>query len=144
MSFTAIGPREASIFACLIDGFVAPAEPFPEVRDTDALASFDTWLARSPRLNRVGLRVLLHLAELAPLALGGGRRLRRLEVARRRRWLQRAEHVPVRALRDVVRVVKTMALLCYWGDPRVMAQVGYDAAANVRRGQELRAAEGRP
>jgi hypothetical protein len=140
----AIGPREASIFTCLADGFLAPAPPLPAVRDTEALKTFDTWLLRSPSRNRIGLRVLLHVAELAPLLLGGGHRLRRLEPARRQRWLVRAEHVPVRAVRDLVRAVKTLILLCYYGDPAVMARLGYDAEANLRRGRELRRAEQRP
>jgi hypothetical protein len=144
MTLTAIGPREASIFTCLLDGFVAPEPLLPAVRDTDALASFDIWLTRSPRLNRIGLRVLLHLAELAPLVLGGGRRLRRLEPAGRRRWLEQAEHVPLRPLRELVRAVKTLLLLCYWGDPAVMARLGYDAQARVDRGRELRRTERRP
>jgi hypothetical protein len=143
MSPVAIGAREASIFTCLADGFVAPLPPLPAVRDTEALGTFDTWLQRSPRLNRIGLRVLLHVAELAPQLFGGGRRLRRLDPARRRHWLVRAEHVPVRVLRDLVGAVKTLILLCYYGDPVVMAQLGYDAEANVRRGRELRRAEGR-
>ncbi|MFI5038116.1 MAG: hypothetical protein ACHP93_06515, partial [Solirubrobacterales bacterium] len=102
MTLTAIGPREASIFTCLLDSFAAPEPPLPAVRDTDALASFDTWLTRSPPVNRIGLRVLLHLAELAPLVLGGGHRLRRLDPARRRRWLRDAEHAPLRPVRELV------------------------------------------
>jgi hypothetical protein len=144
LSLTAIGPREASIFTCLLDGFLAPEPPLPAVRDTDALASFDTWLARSPRANRIGLRVVLHLAELAPLALGAGRRLRRLPAARRRRWLASVEHAPLRPVRELVRAVKTLLLLCYYGDPAVMELLGYDAQARVSRGTQLRRAEGRP
>jgi hypothetical protein len=141
---TAIGPREASIFTALADAFVSPEPLLPAVRGTDALRTFDTWLVRSPALNRVGLRVLLHIAELAPLLSGGGRRLRRLDPGRRRRWLSRAEQLPSRPLRELTRALKTLILLCYYGDPAVMAGLGYDAEANVRRGRELRSAEGRP
>jgi hypothetical protein len=144
MRLAVIGTREASIFTCLADGFLAPAPPLPAVRDTVALSTFDTWLARSPRVNRIALRALLHLVELAPLLLGGGHRLRRLDVATRRRWLEAAERAPIRALRELVRAVKTLILLCYYGDPGVMAQLGYDAQANVQRGRELRHVEGRP
>src|SRR5450759_2830390 len=133
MRLTAIGPREASIFTALADAFVAPEPVLPAVRDTDALSTFDTWLARSPRLNRIGLRVLLHLAEIAPLLSGGGRRLRRLDPERARRWLTRVEHLPLRAPRELARALKTLILLCYDGDQAVMARLGYDAAANVRR-----------
>lgn len=138
-----IGAREASIFICLADAFLAPEPPLPAVRDTEALRTFDLWLARSPRLHRIGLRALLLLAELAPLLCGGGRRLRRLEPGRRQRWLTRVERLPVRAPRELTRAVKTLILLCYYGDPGVMAQLGYDAHANVRRGRELRRAEER-
>jgi hypothetical protein len=141
---TAIGPREASIFACLADAFVAPEPLLPAVRDTDAVRTFDLWLARSTRLNRVGLRVALYLAELAPLLSGGGGRLRRLDSDGRRRWLSRVERLPLRAVRELTRAVKTLILLCYYGDSAVMALLGYDAEANARRGRELRRAEGRP
>ncbi len=143
VSLTAIGPREASIFAALADAFVTPEPLLPAVCDTDAVRIFDLWLARSPRLNRVGLRVLLHLAELAPLIFGAGGRLRRLDPERRRRWLSRLEHLPLRAVRELTRALKTLILLCYYGDPAVMVRLGYDAEANVRRGRELRRTERR-
>jgi hypothetical protein len=144
VSLAAIGPREASIFTALADAFVAPGSLLPAVRDTDALSTFDMWLARSPRVNRIGLRVLLHLAELAPLLSGGGSPLRRLDPERARRWLWRAEHHPFRVPRELTRALKTLILLCYYGDPAVMVRLGYDAQANMRRGRELRRAEGRP
>ncbi len=137
-------PREASIFTCLADAFVTPEPLLPAVRDTDAIRTFDVWLARSPAVNRIGLRVLLYVAEIAPLLLGGGRRLRRLDPERRRRWLTRAEHLPSRVPRELTRALKTLILLCYYGDPAVMERLGYDAKANVQRGRELRRAEGRP
>ena len=138
-----IGSREASIFICLADAFVAPEPPLPAVRDTEALRTFDLWLARSPRLHRIGLRALLLLVELAPALCGGGRRLRRLEPEPRRRWLTRVERLPVRPPRELTRAVKTLILLCYYGDPGVMTHLGYDAAANVGRGRELRRSEER-
>ena len=102
------------------------------------------WRARSPRVNRVGLLFVLHLAELAPLLSGAGGRLRQLAPERRRHWLSRVEHLPLRAVRELTRAVKTLVLLCYYGDPAVMARLGYDADANMRRGVELRRTEGRP
>lgn len=144
MSLQSIGAREASIFACLTDTVVAPEPLLPPVRETDAALFFDRWLSRSPRLNRVALRVLLHGIELAPLALGFRRRMRALDLAGRVRYLEIAERrgpAPVRAL---TKLVKGMAFLAYYGDDRVMALVGYDAEANLRRGRELRAREGRP
>lgn len=145
-----IGPREASIFACLTDALVAPActrkgePPLPAVRDTDALHTFDIWLAHSPRLNRLGLRAALHLLELSPRLSGAHTRLRRLDPAARRAWLARLERIPVAPLRDLLLAVKSLLLLTYYGDPAVMASLGYDAPANLRRGRELRRAEARP
>jgi hypothetical protein len=44
----------------------------------------------------------------------------------------------------VYKLIKGAAQLSYWGDDALMRSVGYDADANVRRGRELRAREGRP
>jgi hypothetical protein len=140
----AISGREASIFACLCDTVVAPDGVLPPVAHTDAALFFDRWMARSPRVNRVGLRALLHLIELAPVALGFGRRLRRLEPAARVEYLSRAEHAGPPLLRQLTKLVKGMALLAYYGDDRVMLEIGYDAEANLRRGRELRMKELRP
>jgi len=139
-----MGAREASIFICLVDGFLDHKPPLPSVHETDALETFDLWLARSPGVNRLGVRALLRLMDLAPLVLGGGRPLRRLQPGRRRLWLKRLERVPVRPLRELVRALKSLTLLCYYGDPAVMAGLGFDAQARVTVGRELRRAEGRP
>lgn len=140
----AITPREASIFACLVDTVVAPEPVLPPVRETDAAPFFDTWMARSPRVNRLGLRAMLHAIELAPLALGFRRRLRALPAEDRARFLELAEGRAPAQLRPLTKLVKGMAYLSYYGDDAVMARVGYDAEANLRRARELRALEGRP
>jgi hypothetical protein len=140
----ALTPREASIFACFTDAVVAPEPLLPPVRDTDAVAFFDDWMARSPRLNRVGMRTLLYVLELSPLVSGFRSRLRRLDRAARARWLVALEGAPRPEMRLVFKLLKGAAQLSYWGDDRLMLRVGYDADANVRRGRELRAREGRP
>jgi hypothetical protein len=137
-------PREASIFACVCDAVVAPEPLLPPVRDTDAVAFFDDWMARSPALNRVGMRALLYALELSPLALRQRARLRRLDRAARTRWLHAVERAPNPQVRLVVKLVKGAAQLSYYGDDRVLARCGYDADANVSRGRALRIAEGRP
>jgi hypothetical protein len=137
-------PREASIFACFTDAVVAPEPVLPPVRETDAVASFDDWMARSPRLNRAGMRALLYVLELSPLLTGSHARLRRLDPQARARWVTTIEHAPRPELRLVFKLVKGAAQLSYWGDDRLMRQVGYDAGANAQRGRELRAKEGRP
>jgi hypothetical protein len=140
----ALSPREASIFACFADAVVAPEPQLPPVRDTDAVAFFDDWMARSPRLNRTGMRALLYVLELSPLAIGFRKRLRRLDADARARWLAAVEHAPRPELRLVFKLLRGAAQLSYWGDDRLMLRVGYDAEANLRRGRELRVREGRP
>jgi hypothetical protein len=140
----ALTRREASIFACFTDAVVAPEPVLPPVRDTDAVAFFDDWMARSPRLNRIGMRAMLYALELSPLLTGAGTRLRRLDRDARARWLEAVQSAPRAELRLVVKLLKGAAQLSYWGDDALMLRVGYDADANVRRGRELRAREGRP
>jgi hypothetical protein len=141
----ALSGREASIFACFTDAVVAPEPLLPPVRQTDAVEFFDDWMARSPRLNRLGMRALLYVLELSPLLAGPRRtRLRRLDRADRTRWLNAVEKTPRAELRLVYKLVKGAAQLSYWGDDALMRGVGYDATANVSRGRELRARERRP
>jgi hypothetical protein len=136
--------REASMFACLTDTVVAPTGMLPSVRDTDAALFFDDWLARSPKLNAFGLRAMVVAAELAPFAFGYGARLRRLSETDRAAYLARVEKHPAPPVRQLAKLVKGIAFLCYYGDAGVMGRLGYDAAANVARGRRLRELEGRP
>ena len=144
MTLAALTRREASIFACVCDTVLAPEPTLPPVRQTDAVDFFDSWLARSPRLNRLAFRALLYGAEMAPWALGFRRRLRTLPEADRARALAALETArPVR-LRHVVKLVKGMATLSYYGDDQILGRLGYDADANLRRARELRSRERRP
>ena len=140
----ALSGREASIFACLTDTVVAPADGLPPVRDTDAVRFFDDWLVLLPRPNRAAMRGLLWAAELGPLAAGFGRRLRRLDRARRTEFLRGVERAPRRQLRLIAKLMEGAAQLSYYGDDAVLGQLGYDPEANLERGRRLRATEGRP
>jgi hypothetical protein len=144
MKFAALTPREASIFACLTDTVVAPEPVLPPVRETSAVEFLDRWLTRAPRLNRIALRGLLYAAELSPLLVGQRRRLRRLDEPGRVAALERLDHGGPPAARQIVKLLKGIACLAYYGDDTVMLQLGYDATANVDRARRLRAAEGRP
>lgn len=135
----AIGPREASVFACFADTVVAPGDGLPQVRDTDAAFAFDAQVSAAPAANRAALRVALLGLELAPLALGFGARLRRLDRMRRTAVLARLERNP--ALAGALQALRGLAQLCYYGDVRVLAQLGYDADAVVARGRALRREE---
>jgi hypothetical protein len=135
-------PREASIFACVCDTFVAPRPALPAVHETDAVEFLDRWLGQAPRLNRTGLRALLYAAELAPRAVGGRARLRELSEAERADVLAKLERS--RRSRDLVKLLRGIAVLSYYGDDAIMLRLGYDADGNVARARELRAQEGRP
>jgi len=144
MSMTVLTPREASIFACITDTVVAPEPVLPAVRETDAVGFLDRWLAAAPALNRIGLRGLLYAAELAPRALGGRARLRALTEAERAQALATAEAARRPEVRTLVKLIKGIAFLAYYGDDRVMRGLGYDADAVIERGRAVRAREGRP
>ena len=135
--------REASIFACFTDTAVAPEPALPPVRETDAVAFFDDWLRRLPRVNRIAMRGLLWAAEMTPI-VGFGRRLRRLDREQRHEWLRDVERGPLAETRMIVKLLVSAAQLAYYGDDAVMLRLGYDAEANKRRGDELRRGEGRP
>ena len=143
-TLSVLTPREASIFACLVDTVAAPEPLLPPVSQTDAAFFFDRWLAASPRPNATGLRALLYLAELAPLALGFGHRFRRLTVDERVRYIDAIEHTRNVQVRQVSKLIKGVAFLSYYGDDDVMRRLGYDADAKLERSRALRAKEGRP
>jgi hypothetical protein len=144
VSFAAITPREASIFACLCDTVVAPAPPLPPVSATDAAVFFDRWLANAPRLNRLAMRTLLYVAELCPRVLGFDGRLRSLSAEQRGRLLGSLENIGQPGLRELVRLVEGVASLSYYGSDRLLRQAGYDPDATLRRARELRVRDGRP
>jgi hypothetical protein len=144
MDLVCLAPREASIFACLVDTVAAPEPLLPPVAQTDCAFAFDRWMAASPALNSRGMRALLLAIEVMPRAMGYGQRFRRLPADERARFIKAIERGSNKHLRQLVKLMKGAAFLSYYGDDAVMRQVGYDAAANVERGRSLRAREGRP
>ena len=139
-----LAPREASIFACLVDTVAGPEPVLPPVAQTDCAFAFDRWMAAGPALNARGMRALLLAIELLPYVMGYGRRFRRLSPAQRARFLQTIESTSNQHLRQLVKVVKGAAFLAYYGDDAVMRRLGYDASANLERARSLRALEARP
>jgi hypothetical protein len=95
--------RERALVERYVAEAVAPAPPLPPVAGTDAVAAFAAQMAAAPRLNRLGIRVLL-LAHAAGVAPGPAQE-------------------PLRAL----------AHISYYGDLGVMRTLGYDPEAVVRR-----------
>ena len=101
-------------------------------------------MARSPAPNRAGIRVLLYAFEAGPLLAGFRRRARRLAPADRLRYVERVEHAPVPQIRQIAKLMKGMSFVSYYGDDALLRALGYDPDANLERGRELRAREGRP
>ena len=135
-----VSPREANVFACLVDTVVAPGAGLPPLDCTDAVEFLDGYLAAAPRANRIGVRAALHALELAPRLLGYGDRLRRLPAERRLQFLDAAGRTAAGA---ALQGIEVMAKLAYYGDDGVMRSLGYDPDAVVARGRELRVKEGR-
>lgn len=144
MELVCLGPREASIFACLVDTVAAPEPLLPPVAQTDCAFAFDRWMAAGPAINARAMRALLLGLELMPLAMGHGRRFRRLPAGERARFIRGLEHVHSKHVKQLVKMLKGAAFLAYYGDDDVMRQVGYDAEANLERARAVRLREGRP
>jgi hypothetical protein len=144
MDLVCLAPREASIFACLVDTVAAPEPVLPPVAQTDCAFAFDRWMAASPAINARGMRALLLALELLPLAMGFSGRFRRLPPDERARFVMKVEHSPNKHLRQLTKVLKGAAYLAYYGDDDVMKRVGYDAQANLDRARALRVEQGRP
>lgn len=121
---TVLSPREASIFACVADTLLAPAPPLPPILATDAVPAFDAWLARAPRINRMGLRAVLLILEIAPRLTRARRRWRRLPPAQRLAILERLGRRGA-AGRALVEALRASAAVSYYGDARVSALLGY-------------------
>lgn len=143
MTTKGLNRRDAAIFAAIVDVYCEPDPVFPPVSNTDSLTFIDGLARGSPRLNRVAFRALLRLVQLAPLpryrarftALERDSRARFVRGLDKSRWL-----LP----RITSRLLKTLAIMSYYGDEGVLRAAGYDPAANVARARALRRQEGRP
>lgn len=133
-------PREADIFTCIVDTVVAPGPGMLRVRDTDACTAFDDTLRSAPKLNATGLRALLYVVELAPLAMGERRRMRRLDRDARVRILER---LATTRLAPAIEGLRALAAFSYYGDDRITAGYGWHPDEIVARGRALRTAEAR-
>jgi hypothetical protein len=140
----ALSQREAAIFASLTDAYCAPGGEFPPVADTDAVAFIDDLASRSRRINRVGFRALLAFADLAPVVRGYRHRFRRLDADRRARFLQGLDKSRWQLLNVSAKLLKTLTMMSYYGDERALGAAGYDFAAKIARGREVRSREARP
>ena len=99
---------ERSIFSRVTTAVVAPVPPLPPVRATDAAAAFERSLAAAPKLNELAIRA-------AFLLVGAG--------------LRRG---------PLLKLVRSLAQLHYYGDAGVMRILGYDPDAVIARAAEVR------
>src|SRR5436190_24302825 len=104
MDLVCLAPREASIFACLVDTVAAPEPLLPPVAQTDCAFAFDRWMAASPAVNARGMRALLLALEVLPLAFGFRRRLRRLPAGERARFVKAIERSSNKHVRQLTKV----------------------------------------
>lgn len=105
--------REALAVAALVDAVAAPEPPLPAVRDTDAVASFATWLAYAPQPNRAVLRAAL-------LGLAAARFPHR-DRAGRLALLRRFGRSPL------AEGLRATAAISYYGDAGVLRALGHAA-----------------
>lgn len=111
--------RELAGFELVADAVIEPVAPLPPVRDTDAAVAFERSLAAGPRPNALVLRALFRA-----LAAWLGRR----DIAARGRALERIDRGP---LMPLMKAVRSLVYLHYYGDPRVMRLLGYDAGSRA-------------
>ena len=136
----ALRPREAAVFAALTDSYCAPSRP---VGRSDATAFAQELAATSPAVNRIGFRVILRLVDLAPV-VRRRKRFTALARAQRDEFLLGLDRSRWFLLRTSGRLLKTITMMSYYGDRDVLCELGYDPAANIKRGHALRTKEGRP
>lgn len=132
--------RERRMLADVVEWAVSPRPPLPAVADTDAVAALHRTLALMGRAQRIGLRLVLLALELAPLVTGEWTLLGRLPAVRRATALGFLERRP---LAPAGAGLAALAKVSYYGDERVLRQLGYDSSAVVARGRALRDEQGR-
>jgi hypothetical protein len=144
MELKALKPREAEIFAGLADSYCGPEPALPPVAQTSAIAFVDDMIARSGRVNRIGFRVILRIVDLVPLVRGYRARFTRLAAARRTEFVRGLESSRWSIVRILGRLLKTIAVMSYYGDDGISRSTGFDPQGIIARGQALRKEEERP
>jgi hypothetical protein len=144
MILKALKPREAEIFAGLADSYCSPEPALPPVAQTTAIAFVDDLAARSSRVNRIGFRLILRIVDLVPLVRGYRARFTSLAATRRTEFVRSLDCSRWSIVRILGRLLKTIAVMSYYGDERVLRSTGFDPHAIIARGQALRREEQRP
>ena len=112
--------REARAVEALVDAVAAPRPPLPPVADTDAVASFATWIAFAPQPNRAPLHAALGALTLA--------RFPRRDRAGRLALLRRLGHSPL------AEGLRATAAVSYYGDAGVLRALRHTAPGSAAPG----------
>ncbi len=126
--------RARAVFRAVATAIVPEAGHLGPGEWDDVEAIIARALASRPRRLRRQLALLLILLEWLP-ALRYGRRLSRLDPARRLAFLERLEAAPLVLVRRGFWGLRTLILMGYYGRPAAAAAIGYRADP---RGWEVR------
>jgi hypothetical protein len=75
---------------------------------------------------------------------GYGATFTRLAGERQAQFVRSLDRSRWKLLQIGFRLLKTLAVMSYYGDIGILRATGYDPEANIARGRALRRAEGRP
>jgi hypothetical protein len=140
----ALKPREAEIFAGLADSYCGPAPALPPVGETSAVAFVDDLVDRSGRVNRIGFRLILRIVDFVPLVRGYRARFTGLAPARRTEFVHSLDRSRWAIVRALGRLLKTIAVMSYYGDEQMLRSSGFDPRAIAARGRAIRKEHQRP
>lgn len=113
-------------FRAAAEAFVPEAAQLDERGWEEVEAIVDDALARRPAALRRQLRLFLQLLDVAALARHG-RPLRRLDLARRTRLIERLQDAPLLLLRRGTWGLRTLAFMGYYARPAAATEIGYRA-----------------
>ena len=122
--------RTAELLRLITDTMVPAGEPFEESARTVRLdEAVWGYFGQLHPLGTVGLSVLVHTVELAPLLFGPRRRrFSALSAEQRERHLDAWENSRLALRRQVIRALKLAVMLHFYDSPQTCAAIGYDGS----------------
>ena len=129
-----LSPRVRRIVRALIEA-VKPRKPgFDPPVEEEMLEFADTFYSYFPWHMKVGLPLGLYLLEFGPLIFQGSLLpFSRMKLDDRDRYLQGWVDSKIGLRRDLVKGMKALCLPAYYSNPEVMAHIGFDLEAHLRK-----------
>lgn len=129
-----LSPGVRRIVRALIE-VVKPRKPgFDPPVEEEMLEFADTFYGYFPWHMKVGLPLGLYLLEFGPIIFQGTfSRFSRLSLEARDLHLQDWVNSKLGLRRDLVKGMKALCLPAYYSNPEVMAHIGYDLEAHLRK-----------